>query len=96
MFVIGMAGFTITSALCAFAQDPLTLIITRIFQGAAAALMFPQALSLIQATFISKQKNTAIALYGSTIGIGGAAGQFLGGFLVETNLFNLDWRLFSS
>ena len=93
MLVIGMAGFTITSALCAFAQDPLTLIITRIFQGAAAALMFPQALSLIQATFISKQKNTAIALYGATIGIGGAAGQFLGGFLVETNLFNLDWRL---
>ena len=32
-------------------------------------------------------------LYGATIGIGGAAGQFLGGFLVETNLFNLDWRL---
>ena len=37
MFMIGMAGFTITSALCAFAQDPLTLIITRVFQGAAAS-----------------------------------------------------------
>jgi MFS family permease len=93
MFMIGMAGFTITSAVCAFAQDPLTLIITRVFQGAAAALMFPQALSIIQATFTSKQKNTAIALYGATIGIAGAAGQLLGGFLVQTNLFNLDWRL---
>jgi len=93
IFMIGMAAFTITSAFCAFAQDPLSLIITRVFQGAASALMFPQALSIIQATFISKQKNTAIALYGATIGIGGAVGQFLGGFLVETNLFNLDWRL---
>jgi EmrB/QacA subfamily drug resistance transporter len=93
MFMIGMACFTITSALCAFAQEPLTLIITRVFQGTAAALMFPQALSIIQATFTSKQKDRAIALYGATIGIGAAAGQFLGGFLIQTNLFNLDWRL---
>lgn len=34
-----------------------------------------------------------MALYGAAIGIGAAAGQFLGGFLVQTNLFNLDWRL---
>jgi MFS family permease len=93
MFIIGMTGFTITSAACAFAQDPLTLIIIRVFQGSAAALMVPQALSIIQATFALKQKNTAIALYGATVGIGAAAGQFLGGFLVQTNLFNLDWRL---
>jgi EmrB/QacA subfamily drug resistance transporter len=93
MFMIGMACFTITSALCAFAQEPLTLIITRVFQGTSAALMFPQALSIIQATFTSKQKDKAIALYGATIGMGAAAGQFLGGFLIQTNLFNLDWRL---
>ena len=55
--------------------------------------MFPQALSLIQATFTSKQKNTAIALYGATTGIALTAGQILGGFLVQINLFNLDWRL---
>jgi EmrB/QacA subfamily drug resistance transporter len=93
MFMIGMTSFIITSALCAFAQDPLTLIITRVFQGTAAALMFPQALSIIQATFISKQKNIAVALYGTALGIGATAGQLLGGFLVQANLFNLDWRL---
>jgi MFS family permease len=64
-----------------------------VFQGAAAAIMFPQALSIIQATFRSRQKNTAIALYGATIATGGAAGLILGGFLIQTNLFNLDWRL---
>jgi len=56
MFIIGMTSFIITSAVCASAQSPLTLIITRVFQGTAAALMFPQALSIIQATFTSKQK----------------------------------------
>src|SRR5215469_10282435 len=87
MFMIGMAVFTLTSAGCAFSPNPLTLIIIRIFQGAAAAIMFPQALAIIQATFTSKQKDVAI------IGIGAVAGQLLGGFLVQTNLFNLDWRL---
>src|SRR5215467_5131512 len=93
MFMIGMAVFTLTSAGCAFAPNSLTLIIIRIFQGAAAAIMFPQTLAIIQATFTSKQKDIAIAWYGVIIGIGAVAGQLLGGFLVQTNLFNLDWRL---
>jgi len=93
MFLIGMTAFTIISAFCAFAQDPITLIITRIFQGAASALMFPQALSIIQATFTPRQKNPAIALYGAIVGIALVTGQILGGFLVQINLFNLDWRL---
>jgi EmrB/QacA subfamily drug resistance transporter len=93
IFMIGMAGFTITSVFCAFAPNALTLIVTRVFQGATAAIMFPKALSIIQATFSSRQKNTAIALYGATIATGGAAGLVLGGFLIQTNLFNLDWRL---
>jgi MFS family permease len=93
MFMIGMALFTLTSVGCAFSPNPSTLIIIRIIQGAAAAIMFPQALAIIQAAFMSKQKNIAIAAYGASVGIGAAAGQFLGGFLVQTNLFNLDWRL---
>ena len=93
MFMIGMAVFTLTSAGCAFSPNSLTLIIVRIFQGAAAAIMFPQALAIIQATFTSKQKDIAIAYYGVIIGIGAVAGQLLGGFLVQINLFNLDWRL---
>jgi MFS family permease len=93
MFMIGMTVFTIVSAGCAVSPSSLILIIVRIVQGAAAAIMFPQALAIIQATFKSKQKNIAIAAYGASIGIGAAAGQLLGGFLVQVNLFNLDWRL---
>ncbi|MGC2569924.1 MAG: MFS transporter [Candidatus Nitrosopolaris sp.] len=78
MFMIGMAVFTLTSAGCAFAPNTLTLIIIRIFQGAAAAIMFPQTLAIIQATFTSKQKDIAIAWYGVIIGIGAVAGQTSG------------------
>lgn len=93
MFIIGMASFIVTSTMCAFAQSPQTLIITRVFQGIAAALMYPQALSIIQVTFTSKERNIALALFGANVGIAAIAGQILGGFLVQINLFNFDWRL---
>jgi MFS family permease len=83
IFMIGMVGFAITSTFCAFAPNDLTLIVTRVFQGAAAAIMFPQALSIIQATFTSRQKNTAIALYGATIAIGGPQDLSLVAFLFK-------------
>jgi MFS family permease len=60
IFIIGMASFIVTSIICAFAQSPQILIITRVFQGIAAALMYPQALSIIQATFTSKERNIVI------------------------------------
>jgi len=93
IFVIGMASFIVTSTICAFAQSPQTLIISRVFQGVAAALMYPQALSIIQTTFTSKERDIDVALFGVNVGIAAIAGQILGGFLVQTNRFNLDWRL---
>src|SRR5437879_13925646 len=51
MYTIGMAGFTIASALCGFAQSPTALVASRVLQGAFAAVMVPQALSVIEVTF---------------------------------------------
>jgi MFS family permease len=41
LFVLGIGGFTLFSALCGVAPTALLLIIFRIAQGAAAALMYP-------------------------------------------------------
>src|SRR2546427_5196124 len=92
MYTIGMAGFTIASALCGFAQSPTALVASRVLQGAFAAVMVPQALSFIQVTFTAHEQSRAYALYGMTIGFGMIAGQLLGGLLVSANLFGLDWR----
>jgi MFS family permease len=54
---------------------------------------YPQALSIIQTTFTSKERNIALVLFGTNVGIAAIAAQILGGFLVQTNLFNFDWRL---
>ena len=92
LYTIGMAGFTLASALCGFAQSPTALVGSRVLQGAFAALMVPQALSFIQVTFTHREQSLAFAIYGMTIGFGMIAGQLLGGLLVSANLFGLEWR----
>src|SRR5467141_1817018 len=92
MYTIGMAGFTLASALCGFAQSPTMLVASRVLQGAFAAVMVPQALSFIQVTFTAREQSRAYAMYGMTIGFGMIAGQLLGGLLVSANVFGLDWR----
>lgn len=51
VFVLGMASFTLFSGCCGLAPNALSLIVFRIVQGAAAALMFPQVVSFIQVSF---------------------------------------------
>src|SRR4051794_39397410 len=51
MFAIGLAGFGVTSVLCGLAPNMELLILARIAQGAAGALLVPGALSIITANF---------------------------------------------
>src|SRR2546426_364065 len=92
MYVIGMTGFTIASALCGFARSPTALVGARLLQGAFAAVMVPQALSFIQVTFRPREQSLAYAMYGMTIGFGMIAGQLLGGLLLSADLLGLGWR----
>jgi len=92
MYTIGMAGFTLASALCGFAPSPTALVASRVLQGAFAAVMVPQALSFVQVTFTAREQSLAYAMYGMTIGFGMIAGQLVGGLLVSANVFGLGWR----
>jgi EmrB/QacA subfamily drug resistance transporter len=92
MYTIGMAGFTMASALCGFAPSPTALVASRVLQGAFAAMMVPQALSFIQVTFTPREQSLAFAIYGMTIGFGMIAGQLLGGLLVSADFLGLGWR----
>src|SRR2546428_3489298 len=89
MYTIGMAGFTIASALCGFASSPTALVGSRVLQGAVPALMVPQAPSFIHVTFTPRAPSLAYAIYGMTIGFGMIAGQLLGGLLVSADLLGL-------
>lgn len=92
IFQIGMAGFTISSALCGFSQSSAQLIFFRIIQGAFAALMSPQVLATIQVLFEGDERDKATGFVGATVGIGSFLGNVVGGWLVGANVFGLEWR----
>lgn len=93
MFVVGLGAFTVASGLCALAPTPMVLVATRIVQGMAAALMYPQVMSLIRVTFTDeRERATAFAALGIALGLSAVAGQVLGGLLVDMNPWGLAWR----
>jgi EmrB/QacA subfamily drug resistance transporter len=92
LFLIGVTGFTIMSALCGAAQSPGMLITCRVLQGAMGAIMIPQVLSVIQVIFPPAERIKALAAFGVTAGLGTVSGPLLGGLLTQHNLFGLDWR----
>ncbi len=92
LFLIGVTGFTLLSALCGAAQTPGMLIASRVVQGAMGAIMVPQVLAVIQVIFPPKERIKALAGFGITAGLGTVSGPLLGGLLIQHNLFGLDWR----
>ncbi|MYR72525.1 drug resistance transporter, EmrB/QacA subfamily [Streptomyces sp. OspMP-M45] len=92
LFLLGIAGFTIASALCGLAVNPEMLVASRILQGATASLMVPQVLSIVHATFPAHERGKVFGLFGAIVGLGAVSGPLLGALLTEWNLFGLEWR----
>jgi MFS family permease len=93
VFLAGLAGFALASALCGLAGSPTSLIMGRLLQGLAAAAMAPQALASIHALFPARERGRALSIYGITLGLASIAGQLLGGVLVSADLAGFGWRL---
>jgi MFS family permease len=92
IYMIGMAGFTLTSLLCGVAPTAELLVTARIFQGISAALMAPTVLAAIRTLFTAQDVPWALNIYVTGVGIAVAGGQFLGGVLVAADLWGLGWR----
>ncbi|EKX68849.1 drug resistance MFS transporter, drug:H+ antiporter-2 (14 Spanner) (DHA2) family protein [Streptomyces ipomoeae 91-03] len=92
LFLLGVGGFTLTSALCGLAANPEMLVAARIAQGATAALMVPQVLSIVHATFPAHERGKVFGLFGAIVGLGAVSGPLLGALLTEWDLFGLGWR----
>ncbi|MFK8911327.1 MFS transporter [Streptomyces sp. YS-3] len=92
MFLIGVAGFTVASALCGVAGGPGMLIAARFLQGAMAGLMVPQILAIIHVTFPSEERGKVLGIWGGVLGSASVAGLIVGGVLVDANIADLEWR----
>ena len=92
LFVGGIAAFTLTSLLCGVAPNIETLIAGRLLQGAAAAMMVPQVMSLMQVMYKPKERAAVMGLFGALGGLSASLGPVIGGFLIHWNIAGLDWR----
>ncbi|MCK8679108.1 MFS transporter [Streptomyces lichenis] len=92
LFLVGIAGFTLASALCGFAANPEMLVASRLLQGGMAALMVPQVLAIVHVTFPAHERGKVFGLFGAIVGLGAVSGPLLGALLTQWNLFGLEWR----
>src|SRR5215470_14411544 len=92
VFLAGMAGFTLASAACGLAVNPVMLIAARILQGGLGALMIPQGIAIMTKTFPRDMLAKAFAAFGPLLGLSSIAGPVVAGFLIDANLAGLGWR----
>src|ERR671916_2653543 len=88
MFSIGVGLFALASAWCGLAPSSEQLIVARVLQGVGAALLVPNSLAIIGASFGEERRGKAIGTWTSLTSVTLILGPVLGGYLAE----NVSWR----
>ncbi len=92
VFTVGLALFTLASAGCGLAGTPEVLVLSRLAQGCASALLMPNVLAIIGVLYDGGDRAKALAAYGMSMGFAAVSGQLIGGLLVQANPAGLGWR----
>ena len=88
MFELGVAWFTIASALCALAPNVEVLVAARVVQGVGGALLTPGSLAIIESSLHPDDRARAIGAWSALGGVAAAVGPLIGGYLVD----EVSWR----
>src|ERR1700734_2446050 len=92
IFLIAIVGFVAASLLCGLSVSPAMLIGSRLVQGAFGALLIPQGISILTATFSRAQFSRAVSVFGPVLAISAVLGPIVAGFLIDADLGGLSWR----
>jgi EmrB/QacA subfamily drug resistance transporter len=88
VFSIGLVGFGIASVLCGIAPTLELLVVFRLLQGAAGALLVPGSLAIITALFEGEARARAFGIWASATSATSLIGPVVGGLLVDM----VSWR----
>ena len=88
VFTLGVAGFGVSSLLCALAPTVELLVAARALQGVSGALLTPASLAIIVAVFPESERGAAIGSWTAWGGIGYLAGPLIGGQIIDS----VSWR----
>ncbi|GAA4521990.1 MFS transporter [Actinoallomurus oryzae] len=90
VFCGGLGLFVVASAACGLAPGVVTLVVARLVQGVAAAVLVPCSLALVRAAYDDpRARARAVGVWGGVAGIAAASGPVIGGVLTQT----VSWRL---
>lgn len=88
ILIIGVSLFLAASVLCAAANNLGWLLTGRVFQGIGAALLMPNSLAILGATFEGESRGRAIGIWAAAGAAAGAVGPLFGGWLIDS----IGWR----
>ena len=89
VYALGLIGFAATSVLCGLAPTLEWLVVFRLLQGAAGALLIPGSLALITHTFEGAERGRAFGIWAASTSALTVLGPIVGGILVDT----IGWRI---
>lgn len=88
VFAVGLAAFALASIACALATNMPLLVVARVLQGAAGAVVVPNSLALLETAFSGEERGTAVGHWAAWSAVSSAFGPLLGGWLVDA----ASWR----
>jgi EmrB/QacA subfamily drug resistance transporter len=89
LLMLGIGLFALASLFCAVAPSLAWLVSARILQGIGAALVLPNSLAILGASFSGEARGRAIGIWAAVGGAAGAVGPLVGGWLIDV----VNWRV---
>ncbi len=88
IFLAGVASYTVASLLCAAAPSAALLLVFRIMQGIAAAMIWSNGVAMLMSVYPPAERGRALGITVACVYLGLGVGPFLGGILTQ----HLGWR----
>jgi EmrB/QacA subfamily drug resistance transporter len=83
LYLVSIAGFTLSSILCALSWNIISLIIFRILQGVFCGFVMPATMAMIYQVIPKEKQVAAVSIWSTASMLAPAVGPTLSGYLIQ-------------